>query len=229
MNASVSYDRTDNNPHHVIDANLLFPIILLDLASKNNVKIFINTDSYFTYMQYDRMKNYTLSKRQFKDWLFMYSDRMKIFNLVLMHIYGERDNPEKFIPFVIKSILSGEKEIKLTSGIQKKDFIFIDDLCLLFIHLLKSAVTWPHDYYEYIVGSGHLTSIREVVEIIKSNIYESKTVLNFGGVDNSEEDVDKVIKADLERLKTSFNWQPVTTIGDGLAKTINYYRSINEK
>lgn len=150
-------------------------------------------------------------------------------SMVLMHIYGDNDNSEKFIPFVIRSILNNEKQINLTSGIQKKDFIFIDDLCMLFISLMHKAFSWNSGFYEYIVGSGQATSIKDVVEIIKNNIHESNTVLNFGELDYTEADVNSVIHADLDVLKVAFNWQPCTTIYDGLKKTINHYRQLYEK
>lgn len=88
INASVAYDRTDSDPYEVISANLLLPTFLIDLASKHNTSIFINTDSYFTHMHYGRMKNYTLSKIQFKDWLLNYSERMIIFNMVILPQYS---------------------------------------------------------------------------------------------------------------------------------------------
>ena len=82
----------------------MYPINLLEMAVKNNVGVFINTDSYFNKenLSYNYLLNYSLSKKSLNLWLKHFSKKIKIINMVLEHIYGEYDNDNKFIEKIIK-------------------------------------------------------------------------------------------------------------------------------
>jgi dTDP-4-dehydrorhamnose reductase len=65
VHCATNYGRGENDPLHVIEANLLLPLKLLELGKKYHVKSFINTDTILD----KRINYYSLSKKQFKDWL----------------------------------------------------------------------------------------------------------------------------------------------------------------
>ena len=48
------------------------------------------------------------------------------------------DNPDKFIPWLQSSLMKGKKNIELTSGIQLRDFIYIDDVITAFQYILSN-------------------------------------------------------------------------------------------
>ena len=85
------------------------------------VKYFLNTDTFL-----DRRINfYSLSKKQFLEWLKLYSKDLVCANLVLEHFYGPEDDASKFVSFVIQSLLKNVSSLDFTPGDQKRDFIFM--------------------------------------------------------------------------------------------------------
>jgi len=53
---------------------------------------------------------------------------LQVVNLLVEHFYGPGDNGSKFIPSLMDKCLMNSTTIDLTSGDQKRDFIYIDDL-----------------------------------------------------------------------------------------------------
>ena len=56
------------------------------------------------------------------------------------HFYGPGDSSFKFPIMIINQCLKNEKKIKLTKGIQLRDFIYIDDLIRAYMWYVLSAI-----------------------------------------------------------------------------------------
>lgn len=94
----------------VLESNMMFPLSLLEEAVKNGLKLFINTDSYFNKpnQTYRTLLDYSLSKKTLNLWLEYLSNKVKVANLRLEHIYGESDSPSKFVESMIRKIALDE-------------------------------------------------------------------------------------------------------------------------
>jgi nucleoside-diphosphate-sugar epimerase len=108
-----------------------------------------------------------LSKKHFLDWLKSYSDGIGCFNVALEHFYGPGDDPTKFVTYLVHSLLRGESALDLTEGLQKRDFIYIDDVIDAFISIINYSFSVGSGFYEYEVGSGAPIEIREFVSLLK--------------------------------------------------------------
>ena len=155
-----------------MEANFLFPLKLLELGKKYHVTCFINTDTILD----KRIDNYSLSKKQFKEWLFVYRKNFGCVNVALEHFYGPGDNPARFVTYIVHSLLKNVERIDLTKGEQKRDFIYIDDVVDAFIKIVNSSDTFLRDFYEFEVGTIRLFS-QGICRTGKKNI--RKTLRRF--------------------------------------------------
>ena len=117
-------------------SNVIFPIKLIEKADMENLKLFINTDSFSSKFQDSSyLKEYISSKKIFKEYLKSIFG-VQVINLQLEHVIGEYDSNGKFITFLFNEMLNNNK-IKLTEGNQKRDFIYISDVVDAYIKTLK--------------------------------------------------------------------------------------------
>jgi len=216
LHCATNYGRGNTDPIKVIDANLILPLKLLDLAKKNGIPYFINTDTILD----KGISYYSLSKKQFKDWLRQYSPDLACINVALEHFYGPGDDKTKFVSFIIDALIRNQEKIDLTLGEQKRDFIYIDDVVEAFLVILKNINRYQSGFYEFEIGTKNLTSIREIVELIKKMLKNTHTQLNFGAVPYRPKEVmqSNVNLTEISKL----NWIYQTKLDEGLKKVIEY-------
>ena len=135
IHTATCYGRQNETILEILEANVYYPLNLLELAVKKNVKFFINTDTVL--QKY--LNLYSMSKNQFLDWcrFFAKNSSIKILNLKLQHMYGPGDDSNKFTGFIFDQLIKNVKEIDLTPGYQERDFIFIDDVVNIWFNLFK--------------------------------------------------------------------------------------------
>lgn len=211
------YGRGDCGIVKMLESNVIFGVRLLDACQKYNTNIFINTDT----MLQSSLNNYSLSKKHFVDWLKQYLEEVQIVNLKLEHMYGTKDDNNKFVSWFLSQLKDGVLEIKLTSGVQNRDFIYVDDVVSAFLTVLEKSKDLPK-FIEFNVGTGQSIPVRDFVERVaylyrKFNA-ESKTKLLFGAVPyrNGEE---MSIDVDITGLQ-KIGWQAKVSLDEGLLKII---------
>lgn len=138
--------------------------------------------------------------------------------LRLFMVYGPNQNPNKVIPYSIRSLLRGEQP-KLTSGAWRVDWIYVDDVIDGFIAAGKvpgiegSTVD---------LGTGQLVSveamIRQIVEIMGVSIEPQ-----FGALTSRL--YEEVRAADLGHTGRVLGWQPKVSVHEGLKRTVEWHRS----
>lgn len=222
LHCATDYGRKQVDPSGTIEANLILPLKLLHAAAVNKVGVFINTDTILD----KGVSNYSLSKKQFADWLESYSDRVVGINVALEHFYGPGDDPSKFVTFIIQALLNNVDSIKLTEGRQKRDFIYIDDVIQAFMVLLNKASTLEHRYYRFEVGTAQPVELRKFVALAQQFSGNQKTLLDFGAVPYRKNEV-MASDVDISGLR-ALGWKPEISLEDGLRKTIEIEKgSIN--
>jgi len=211
------YGRDGCSITRMIESNVIFGVKLLDACQKYNVDTFVNTD---TLLQ-PCVSNYSLSKRHFLDWLKHCSDEVRIINLKLEHMYGIKDDNNKFVAWLLSQLKNNVAEIKLTPGVQKRDFIYVSDVVSAFLTVLDKNETLPR-FSEFEVGTGQSTSVREFVERMlyfyqKTNS-KSQAKLLFGAIPYRKGEVMSV-NVNIESLK-KIGWQSKVSIDEGLVRII---------
>lgn len=215
LHCATNYGRSEISPIETIEANLLLPLRILFAAAKNDVEVFINTDTILD----KRINHYSLSKSQFFDWLEGYPSNMKCFNVAIEHFYGPGDDPSKFVSWVIRELLANAVSLDLTMGEQRRDFIFIDDVVSAFIAVIDNEHKFKKGFHRFEVGTNKLIQIKELVNTIKTICNNKVTSLNFGKLPYREGEIMESV-VDLSQLK-SLGWTQKYTLSQGLEITIS--------
>jgi nucleoside-diphosphate-sugar epimerase len=136
----------------------------------------------------------------------------------LMMVYGPGQwDVTKLLPYVMTTLLSGSSP-SVSSGTRMIDWIFIDDVVA---GMMVLGMT-PKNYGQTIdLGSGVLTSIREIVEhaaaLIGSNI-----PIAFGSAPDRPYDRPRTARTEETRRLTG--WSAETSLAEGLRRTVEYWR-----
>jgi nucleoside-diphosphate-sugar epimerase len=223
VHCATNYGRGENDPLHVIEANLLLPLKLLELGKKYHVKSFINTDTILD----KRINYYSLSKKQFKDWLIVYKQDYTCVNVLLEHFYGAGDDSTKFVTYIIHNLLKNVDKIDLTKGEQRRDFIYIDDVVDAFVKIINSLDNFNQDFYEFEIGTNYPLSIKQFVELAKQLSGNKHTLLNFGALPYRENEVMNynVNTSEISKL----GWKCNSTVEEGLKKMIELEKQLTNR
>jgi len=219
INTVTAYGRKDNSIATIIETNLLFGLKLLELSVKHNINAFINTDTLL-----DRNINtYALSKAQLVDWMKYFSQisTTKIINIKIEHMYGLLDDENKFIYWLINQLKQNVKEIDLTSGIQKRDFIYISDIVKAYENIVENINVF-NTYEEFELGTGKSIEVKKFIELITRKLNKEHTVntqLNFGAIKYREGE-NMNMCADITNLE-KLGWKPVIGFEEGIKKIID--------
>jgi CDP-paratose synthetase len=219
---STNYGRHLNLDFDVIQSNLIFPLQLLEMSIEHGVGSFINTDTFYKPDQ-TKLKLYALSKNQFANLLETFSPKIKSVNFELEHVYGENDSNAKLIPFVINTLLNNNQQLSLGSGKQQRDFIYVEDVVSAYLEVIANIESLPSQFVSIPIGTGKMTSVKELVLMLRDICKNSATVLDFDAITEFEGELE-MSKADLESTQRILNWSPRFSLSDGLEKTVNWFR-----
>jgi nucleoside-diphosphate-sugar epimerase len=220
IHAATEYGRSGNDIQKVLSANISLPVTILNILQRKKSNFFINADSFFNKSSnsYPFLIDYSTSKRALHLWL----DQLRsltVINLFLEHIYGPGDSKDKFIPTLLKELSSFSKEeIALSLGDQIRDFIYIDDAANAFIAAINFGLTADQDTYNFEVGTGVGTSIKEFATRLKS-LTGSERVLAFGKLPYRENEIKSSI-ADVKSNKLLL-WSAKIDLDQGLVSLID--------
>ena len=220
IHCATDYGRKQFNPIQTIETNLILPLKLLHAAANNNVLVFINTDTVLD----KRVDTYSLSKRQFSEWLEKYSNDILTINVALEHFYGPFDNDSKFVTYVIRKMLGNEDSIDFTLGLQKRNFVYIEDVIDAFIVLLNNINKLDHSFHNFEVGTEDSVTIKDFVGLVKKLCNNNTTDLNFGAINYRENEVMNT-NTNTDKLK-SLGWFPRFSLEDGLKNTIDLEKKL---
>jgi CDP-paratose synthetase len=223
IHVATEYGRNEISIHKILETNLILPLKLVELGIKYKVKGFINTDSYFNKanLTYSNLLNYSLSKRSLLTWLKQLSQQIKIVNVVLEHIYGPCDSDTKFVEnFIQKIAVQRVRNISMTHGHQKRDFIYVNDVVDAYVSLIEFTLIHDFTYETFEVGTGRSIEIREFVNLIRK-LSESTTEINFGGIPyRSDEIMDS--EADISKLH-ELGWSAKYSAMQGVSLILDRY------
>jgi len=214
LHCATNYGREDKDILNIVQSNLMLPLTLLQLGIKSGVKNFINTD---TVME-KNVNHYSLSKKQFLDWLKECKSDIKCVNVMLEHFYGASDNKSKFTTFIINQLQDKVEKIDLTEGEQKRYFIHIDDVVEAFLTLLDNLENINENFSDFEVSTEKNITIKEFVLLAKELTGNTNTKLNFGAVAYRENELMEC-QTDLSAIK-KLGWCPKIKIEEGLRKLI---------
>jgi UDP-glucose 4-epimerase len=143
---------------------------------------------------------------------------LAVVHLRIFMVYGpgQRDL-RKLVPYVTTSLLRGETP-ELTSGERKVDWIYVDDVVDAF---LAAAVAPGAGGASLDIGSGKLVPIRALVARLRC-LVGGDVEPSFGALPDRK--LERVRAADPTTAAATIGWRPRTSLDDGLARTVDFYR-----
>lgn len=224
LHCATDYGRKDVSRASIIEANLVLPLRLLEAAIRHGTPFFVNTDTVLD----KRVSAYSLSKRQFRDWLASLAMSIQGINVAIEHFYGPGDDPTKFVGEMVRRLFAGDSRIALTPGEQVRDFVYIDDVVDAFAMILEhhvkslsSAVSKEftvHPLHSYEIGSGKPVSIRQFMETLRRLAGRQNVALDFGAIPYRDNEV-MYSQARIAPLLT-LGWRPTVDLEEGLRRTV---------
>jgi len=135
------------------------------------------------------------------------------------NVYGPYDNfdPENamVIPSLITRALGGESPLTVWGdGSPVRDFVHARDVARGMMMLVEQGYTEPVN-----LGSGEGVSIKELVEVIVSNLDDKRKIV----WDTSKPAGDKKRILDISRAK-SIGWEPEVSLEEGVKEVMEWYK-----
>jgi len=130
--------------------------------------------------------------------------------------YGPGQPTWKLIPYTILSLLKNEPP-RLSSGRRPLDWVYVDDV----VQGLLLAGRAPGLEAGVELGSGTLTPIRDIVTRLVGLVAPSVQPI-FDALPDRPRETERA--ADLTVTRARLGWSPATSLDEGLARTVSWYR-----
>ncbi len=135
--------------------------------------------------------------------------------LRLYQVYGPNQDKNRLIPIIIDSC-KNNKSFPCSSGVQLRDFLFVDDLIDAILRCLDKKVEGKIIN----IGSGKIIQVKKIINQIV-NFYKAGKPL-FGSIKLRNEEMLRVYPSLLSARKF-LGWKSKVSFGKGILKTINFY------
>jgi nucleoside-diphosphate-sugar epimerase len=138
----------------------------------------------------------------------------------IFYVYGPMQRAQSLIPTVINSLKKGEVPDILTP-MAKQDYIYVGDLVRGLACFLKTPVASGI----YNLGSGTLTSVLEMAQILEELISDKSGFALQIDQDTLEASASRQgFYANVESVSAALGWEAVTSVREGLRKTLEHER-----
>jgi nucleoside-diphosphate-sugar epimerase len=135
----------------------------------------------------------------------------------LFYVYGPHEHPARLVPALTRALLA-KRPALCTSGLQERDYLYVDDAAAAFAALVDSAVLGPVN-----IGSGRAIPVREVIERV-ADLCEGRSLLRLGALTRKPGDPPLIV-ADIGRLTNEVAWRSVHDLDAGLKHTVAWWRA----
>jgi dTDP-glucose 4,6-dehydratase len=139
----------------------------------------------------------------------------------IFNTYGERMRPRdgRVVPALICQALAGEPMTVFGDGSQTRSFCYVSDLIEGIYRLLLSGEPDPVN-----IGNPTELSVLEFARTIQ-RLTGTRSEIVFKPL---PEDDPKVRQPNISRARTLLGWEPKVKLEEGLSRTIEYFRQLND-
>lgn len=221
----------ENDEAKIIQVNTLGSYYLLNACTDINVEQFVYVGSSSEYgikdvamkeSDLERPANiYGCAKLAVTNLTRFFAEQQRLPTTILriFSVYGPYEAITRFVPSVILACLR-KKELKLTSGKQPRDFIFVEDI----VDALLVAANKSAGNGEILnVGTGKQTSIREMTSLILE-LCGNPIVPQWGAIPDRPNEPTCWV-ADASKFHTTLGWKAQHDLRSGLEKTISWFKT----
>jgi UDP-glucose 4-epimerase len=235
--AQMNVRRSVTDPFFDADVNIMGSLNLIECAKRHGVKhfVYISTGGAVygepEYLPCDEAHpinpicQYGASKHTVEHYLFIYHVNYGLNYTVLRYpnVYGPRQNPHGeagVVAIFTGQMLAGQQVVINGDGEQVRDFVYVGDCARA--NLL--ALTTAPGKGIYNLGSGRGTSINQVLGALeKLTSYARQPIYGPAKVGETRR-----IFLDGTKAERDLAWAPTVTLEEGLARTVQYFRTVEE-
>jgi UDP-glucose 4-epimerase len=149
---------------------------------------------------------------------------LAVTSLRMFNVYGERqrlDNPyQGVLAIFIGNVLRGEPITIHGDGAQTRDFVYVGDVVDAWMRVLGAPETHGATLN---VGSGKETSVNELADAVLAALGESRASWEMRSAPSQLGD-QRRSAADVSALG-ALGWSPSVSLGDGIARTVDWARA----
>jgi nucleoside-diphosphate-sugar epimerase len=135
------------------------------------------------------------------------------------NVYGPRQNIDRIIPELILSALR-QRDVRMTQGHQTREFTFVEEAAELFV---QSLVRPGIDGEVINVSRGEEVSMRDLASTVLGLMGNPVQAL-FGELEDRPNEIWRMF-GDNTKAKELLDWSPRVTLEEGLATTIDWFRT----
>ena len=234
-----SVPRSVKDPIASNRVNVSGTLNLLVESKNSNVKRFVFASSSSVYGNPDKMpvdesftpnplSPYGVTKLSVEYYGRIFSQiyNLETVGLRYFNVFGPRQDPNSqysaVIPKFINKILINENPVIFGDGEQSRDFSYIDNV----VDANMLALTAKNVSGEvFNIACGERTTLNEMITMfgtcLNTNIKAEYTEPRSGDIKHSF--------ANISKAKTLLGYQPKVTFKEGLKKTIDWYKNLNQK
>lgn len=235
--ASYGTHPSEKDDKQTILSNIFGTYNLLEASRNINYHIFVNTGSSSEYGSKKKpMKENavlepitfygaTKSSATLLCSMFAHVYKKPIITLRLFSVYGPYEEPTRLIPTAIKTALI-KKTLRLTSGSEKHDFVYIDDVVKAYFLAAKKNRLHGEIFN---LGTGKQFTNQQVAQIL-NRILRNKLSFELDTYPARPWDTNYWV-ADIKKAALRLGWQPKYTLKEGLklfcswmSKNLNSYK-----
>lgn len=236
------------NPHSYVDSNVVGFVNILEGCRHNGVKhlVFASSSSVYggnTKMPFSVHDNvdhpvslYAATKKSNELMAHAYSHLygLPTTGLRFFTVYGPWGRPDMAYFLFTRAILAGEPINVFNHGQMKRDFTYIDDIVEGVVRVIHNVPEpnpdWDREnpdpatsycpYHVYNIGNNQQETLMHFIEVLEDCLGK-KAEKNFLPMQNGDV---LATYANVDDLVLEVGFKPSTTIEDGLAKFVEWYR-----
>jgi dTDP-glucose 4,6-dehydratase len=224
-------DRSIEGGSEFVSTNVMGTQVLLDAARNSNIKRFlhVSTDEVYGSISegswpedHPLLPNspYSASKAG-SDLLIRAYNRTHKLDTVITRCsnnYGQYQFPEKVMPLFITNIIEGKKVPLYGTGLNVRDWLHVDDHC----RGIALALTKGKSGEVYNIGGGtELTNVELTHKILEAMGVGKEFIQPV----EDRKGHDLRYSVDITKINTQLGYSPQVNFEEGLAQTINWYKS----
>ncbi len=135
------------------------------------------------------------------------------------NVYGPRQDPHGeagVVAIFSGKMLRGEPVTVNGDGTQTRDYVYVGDVARMSALALETDATGPIN-----VGTGIETDVNELAALLL-DVAKSTSDVRHGPAKSGEQ---KRSVVDIRRAADAFRWRPEVALRDGLARTVEFFRT----
>lgn len=135
-------------------------------------------------------------------------------------IYGPNESSSRLIPSLLAGVKDPTIKIKLTSGHQSRDFIYVEDVSEAYAQASKDSFVSNNQIYN--LSTSRELKVSDLVGIVNS-VFNIKLNIDFGAESMRKNEYFR-LSGNSEKALNAFGWKHKTPLEEGLIKTFDFYK-----